>query len=232
MKTTPNAETKISECAVRVRQRVFIPLRQVQQKVEFVSFHGLLQGNQPIALIFGALSPQGPTPVRIHSECLTGDVFGSLRCDCGPQLHEVIEEMNMTGGILLYLRQEGRGIGLYAKLDAYHLQDGGLDTFAANRELGFSDDLRTYDDAANMLRALDTTEIILISNNPDKANQLQQLGIQVVAVQNTAAHVNAHNYRYLAAKQEQHRHALHLEPAKSIDQASSTSPSGRPFSFH
>lgn len=216
MKTNIAIEPKhnyLTDCPVSVRQRVFIPIKNVQKKVEFVSFHGLRQDNQPIALIFGPISQKAPIPVRVHSECLTGDVFGSLRCDCGAQLQEVIEEMNVMGGILLYLRQEGRGIGLYAKLDAYHLQDGGLDTFQANRALGFSDDLRTYDDAAHMLRALDITKIILISNNPDKAVGLQQLGIQVVSVKNTGVHVNAHNYDYLAAKKDQYHHALQLARA-------------------
>ena len=117
--------------------------------------------------------------VRLHSECLTGDVFGSQRCDCGPQLREAVERIADAGGFLLYLRQEGRGIGLYAKLDAYALQDAGLDTYEANLALGFAADERDYTVAAQMLRALGVSRVALLSNNPDKAAQLTGLGITV-----------------------------------------------------
>ena len=107
--------------------------------------------------------------VRPHSECLTGDVFGSQRCDCGPQLREAVERIAEAGGYLLYLRQEGRGIGLYAKLDAYALQDTGLDTYEANVALGHGEDERSYLVAAQMLHALGVSRVALLSNNPDKA---------------------------------------------------------------
>ena len=121
----------------------------------------------------------GTPLVRLHSECLTGDVFGSERCDCGPQLREGVEAVAATGGFLLYLRQEGRGIGLYAKLDAYALQDTGMDTYEANLALGHGEDERDYTAAAQMLSALGANSIRLLSNNPDKAAQLTAHGISV-----------------------------------------------------
>src|SRR5690606_14203700 len=124
-------------------------------------------GKEHFAVGFGKWKEQ-PTPLaRIHSECLTGDLFGSRHCDCGDQLNESLSRFRNSGGILLYLRQEGRGIGLYNKLDAYALQARGADTFQANRLLGLGDDLRSFDVAAEMLRALGKTEIRLLSNNPD-----------------------------------------------------------------
>jgi GTP cyclohydrolase II len=138
--------------------------------------------------------------VRPHSECLTGDVFGSQRCDCGAQLREAVERIAESGGYLLYLRQEGRGIGLYAKLDACALQDGGLDTYDANVALGQRDDERSYLAAAQMLRALGVPRIALLSNNPDKFGQLRRLGVTVTACVPTAVHLSATNARYLATK--------------------------------
>lgn len=196
---------------VHVRQRVGIPLRGIDGAVDFVSFHGLQPGDEPVALVFGPIHPDRPTRVRLHSECLTGEVFHSLRCDCGAQLQDTLEAFSASGGVLLYLRQEGRGIGLYAKLDAYQLQGRGLDTFAANRTLGFAEDLRTYRDSAAMLRALGIAEVELLSNNPDKARQLEAHGIRVVATQPTALHLNPHNRAYLRAKQVQHFHTLALD---------------------
>ena len=116
--------------------------------------------------------PEVPPLVRIHSECFTGDVLGSERCDCGPQLLEAVRRIAQVGGLLLYLRQEGRGIGLYAKLDAYALQDAGLDTYEANLALGYREDARNYTVAAQMLGALGLDRVALLSNNPDKAAQL------------------------------------------------------------
>jgi GTP cyclohydrolase II len=195
---------------VQIRQRVRIPLRSIAEPVEFVTFKGLPPGDEPIALVFGTLRRDRPTLLRLHSECLTGDVFHSLKCDCGAQLHEAMDVLSANDGVLLYLRQEGRGIGLYAKLDAYQLQAQGLDTFAANRALGFGEDLRAYGDSAAMLRALGIAEVELISNNPDKARQLKAHGIRVTRVHSTAVHVNVHNRPYLDAKKQQHFHTLDL----------------------
>ncbi|MGN6405508.1 GTP cyclohydrolase II [Sinomonas sp.] len=146
--------------------------------------------------------------VRAHSECLTGDVLGSERCDCGPQLREAVERISKAGGFLLYLRQEGRGIGLYAKLDAYALQDNGLDTYAANVALGRGEDERDYLVAAQMLRALGVSTIRLLSNNPDKAVQLEAYGITVTEQVPTAVHLSSANARYLAAKRDHTAHTL------------------------
>jgi len=204
---------------IAVRQRVRIPLRGVQAPVEFVSFNGLQPGDEPLALVFGPLQTHKPTLLRIHSECLTGDVFHSQKCDCGAQLQEALHALEAEGGVLLYLRQEGRGIGLYAKLDAYRLQAQGLDTFAANRQLGFAEDLRNYADSAAMLRALGIAQVLLLTNNPDKALQLQAHGIAVVGTRPTAVHVNAHNRAYLTAKQQQHFHTLDLDTGTPVSRS-------------
>jgi GTP cyclohydrolase II len=137
-------------------------------------------------------------------------VFGSARCDCGRQLREAVERIADAGGILLYLRQEGRGIGLYNKLDAYHLQDEGLDTYEANLALGLPEDARDYTAAAQMLRALNVDRIRLLSNNPDKAMQLEALGVPVTERVPTDVHVSAANVRYLAAKVTRTHHTIDL----------------------
>ncbi|MEV7025470.1 GTP cyclohydrolase II [Kitasatospora sp. NPDC093558] len=196
-----------------VRSRVRIPLTfpdGYRADAEVFTFHGLADGAEHLALAFGQV-PQGGTPlVRLHSECLTGDVFGSDRCDCGPQLRESVERISEAGGYLLYLRQEGRGIGLYNKLDAYALQDSGLDTYDANTALGLPEDGRDYTAAAQMLAALGTTGIELLSNNPDKASQLAALGITVERRVPTGVHLSESNVRYLRAKVERTGHSIEL----------------------
>ncbi len=172
-----------------------------------VSFSGLSDGAEHIAVSFYDGDHDCPL-VRVHSECLTGDVFGSARCDCGPQLHEAIEQLSAERGILLYLRQEGRGIGLYNKLDAYELQDLGVDTFAANERLGFAADQRDYEAAAQMLRALGVNRIRLLSNNPDKRLQLEKYGIGVQQQISTRVHLDVSNRRYLQTKVERAGHLI------------------------
>jgi GTP cyclohydrolase II len=164
---------------------------------EVSTFDGLADGAEHLAIRLG--TPGAVPLVRLHSECLTGDVLGSERCDCGPQLHESVRRIAAAGGYLLYLRQEGRGIGLYAKLDAYALQDGGLDTYEANLALGYAADARDYTAAAQMLGALGVSRLSLLSNNPDKAAQLASHGLSVELVP-TAVHLSSANARYLAAK--------------------------------
>ncbi|SEQ45435.1 GTP cyclohydrolase II [Arthrobacter sp. OV608] len=185
---------------------------------DVMTFHGLADGKEHLLLALGeweqALLQQGPgrpAPlVRLHSECLTGDVFGSERCDCGAQLREGVEAVAATGGFLLYLRQEGRGIGLYAKLDAYALQDTGLDTYEANVALGHGEDERDYTAAAQMLTTLGVDSIRLLSNNPDKAAQLSSHGISVAEQVPTGVHLSEANHRYLAAKRDHTGHTLNL----------------------
>jgi GTP cyclohydrolase II len=197
--------------AATQRSRVRVPLRfgdGYSVDAELVTFHGLVDGQEHVAVVLGE---PGPTPlVRLHSECLTGDVFGSARCDCGPQLREAVERIAERGGVLLYLRQEGRGIGLYNKLDAYALQDQGLDTYAANTALGLPEDDRDYTAAAQMLKALGIESLDLLSNNPDKAGQLRELGIDVHDRVPTGVFTTAHNVRYLRAKVLQTQHTLPL----------------------
>src|ERR1700733_5667751 len=194
-----------------VRQQVTVPLRFADgyaTTARVLTFDGLVDKEEHIALALGdwqrALTKSaagGRAPiVRPHSECLTGDVFGSLRCDCGPQLREAAERITEQGGFLLYLRQEGRGIGLYAKLDAYALQDAGLDTYEANVALGRGEDERDYSAAAQMLLTLGADRIRLLSNNPDKAVQLAERGIEVTQRIPTGVHMSSANVRYLATK--------------------------------
>jgi GTP cyclohydrolase II len=207
-----------------VRTRVTVPLRFAdgyETTADVVTFTGLADGKEHLLLGLGdwraALTRaegRGPAPlVRPHSECLTGDVFGSERCDCGPQLREAAERITGAGGFLLYLRQEGRGIGLYAKLDAYALQDAGLDTYEANRALGHGEDERDYTVAAQMLRAIGADRVRLLSNNPDKAAQLELLGIEVAERIPTGVHLSPANARYLATKRDHTAHTLELPAA-------------------
>jgi GTP cyclohydrolase II len=203
--------------SLSVRTRVRVPLRfpdGYETVADVFTFTGLADGKEHLALGLGdweGLRARGGVPlVRPHSECLTGDVFGSQRCDCGPQLREAVERITEVGGFLLYLRQEGRGIGLYAKLDAYALQDQGLDTYEANRALGRGEDERDYTAAAQMLRALGSPEIRLLSNNPDKAVQLDAYGITVTDQVPTGVHLSDANERYLLAKRDHTAHTLDL----------------------
>ncbi|MGO4186623.1 GTP cyclohydrolase II RibA [Pseudarthrobacter sp. TAF60_1] len=204
-----------------VRSQVTVPLRFPDGFIataEVMTFHGLADGKEHLLLGLGQWEqrlldqgPDGTAPlVRLHSECLTGDVFGSERCDCGPQLREAVEEIAAVGGFLLYLRQEGRGIGLYSKLDAYALQDAGLDTYEANVALGRGEDERDYTAAAQMLGALGAGRIRLLTNNPDKVGQLTALGVDVAEQVPTGVHLSDANRLYLAAKRNHTAHTINL----------------------
>jgi GTP cyclohydrolase II len=201
-----------------IRTQVSLPLRFADgyaTPARVFTFHGLVDGQEHLAFGLGdraaavASCRRGPAPlVRPHSECLTGDVFGSQRCDCGAQLREAVERIAARGGFLLYLRQEGRGIGLYAKLDAYALQDTGLDTYEANLALGHGADERSYLAAAQMLQALGVARAALLSNNPDKARQLRRFGVAVTELVPTGVHLSAANARYLVTKARRGAHTL------------------------
>ena len=208
-----------------VRTEVTVPLRFADgytATARVFTFDGLADGKEHLALGLGdwerslsraAVGGRAPL-VRPHSECLTGDVFGSRRCDCGPQLREAVERITEAGGLLLYLRQEGRGIGLYAKLDAYALQDVGLDTYEANVALGRGEDERDYTAAAQMLLALGADRVRLLSNNPDKADQLGRHGVTVSERVPTGVHLSADNVRYLATKAAHTAHTIDLPLAE------------------
>ena len=170
-------------------------------ETEIIAFRPLDGGKEHLAIVIGTPDRTRPVLTRLHSECFTGDLLGSLRCDCGDQLRGAIDEIAKSGsGVLLYLAQEGRGIGLVNKLRAYRLQDQGADTLEANLQLGFGADERVYQPAAEMLRQLDITAVRLLTNNPDKVKALAQCGI---AVAERVPHIfpaNDHNERYLSTK--------------------------------
>ena len=195
-----------------VKRRVVIPMRAGEVMAEFISFAGDDSGKEHIGIFMAGTNKVADVPlVRLHSECLTGDVFGSGRCDCGEQLEEAIDRINVEGGYILYLRQEGRGIGLYAKLEAYALQDQGYDTYEANEMLHLPEDGRDFSIAAQMLQALGESRVRLLTNNPDKASQLVANGIEVSEIVPTAVHVNQHNRQYLEAKVKRKQHTLKFD---------------------
>ena len=154
-----------------------------------------------IALVLGDVADGQPVDVRMHSECLTGDALFSMRCDCGPQLEAALKHIAELGrGVLLYLRQEGRGIGLINKIKAYHLQDGGADTVEANEQLGFDADLREYDIARDMLQHLNITKLRLMTNNPRKVTALEEHGLEIIERLPWKHGKNPHNSHYLSTK--------------------------------
>jgi GTP cyclohydrolase II len=170
-----------------------------------------LDEKEHVAFVKGDVAGKDNVPVRIHSECFTGDVLGSRRCDCGEQLDMALDLINQTGfGVLIYLRQEGRGIGLLKKLQAYNLQDQGLDTVDANIKLGHLADERQYDIAALILNSLQVNSIALITNNPQKIDELTKLGIQVNDRIPIETHIHLDNLGYLKTKVERMRHLLKM----------------------
>jgi GTP cyclohydrolase II len=202
-----------------IRTQLELPLRFADgytTDARVFSFDGLVDGGEHLAFALGDRTVPHPADdarvplIRPHSECLTGDVFGSERCDCGAQLREAVERIAAAGGYLLYLRQEGRGIGLYSKLEAYALQEHGVDTYDANLALGHDEDERSYAAAAQMLHALGVSRVALLSNNPDKALQLRSCGMTVVEQVPTGVHVSAANHRYLETKARRGGHTLEL----------------------
>jgi GTP cyclohydrolase II len=183
-------------------------------RTRFVVFRDQF-GDDPVAVIVGTPDFSRPVPVRIHSACLTGDVFGSRRCDCGDQLQLALRRLQEAGGgIILYLAQEGRGVGLANKMRTYKLQDGGLDTVDANTTLGFDDDEREYGVAVRMLQMLGCTRVVLLTNNPAKLDSLAKAGIEITGRMPLETPINAHNRRYMTAKAARAGHQLgHLMSA-------------------
>ena len=200
-----------------------VPLRDEEQ-CELVLFRDTGADIEHLAIIVGDITGTGAgndaVPVRVHSACLTGDVLGSLRCDCGDQLRNAMRRMSERGGgVLLYLQQEGRGIGLANKLRAYSLQDQGLDTYDADGHLGFDADDRSFTEAATMLRSLGVTKIALLTNNPHKVDALAREGIEVVAREPLTGERNPYNERYLSAKATRAGHHLHSKAEEPVDQS-------------
>jgi len=178
-------------------------------------FRSILDQAEHIALVKGTIRADVPVLVRVHSECLTGDVFGSLRCDCGEQLHAALAMVEKAGtGVVLYMRQEGRGIGLVKKLEAYKLQDGGLDTVEANERLGFRPDLRDYGIGAQILKDLGLGKMRLLTNNPQKRVGLQGYGLDIVERVPLEIPPNASNERYLQTKRDKLGHLILLDQGK------------------
>lgn len=172
-------------------------------------YRSTVDGQHHVALVKGKISANTPTLVRVHSECLTGDVFGSRRCDCGSQLHQALQQIEKSkNGVLVYMRQEGRGIGLGAKIHAYKLQEQGLDTVEANEKLGFPSDLRDYGLGAQILSDLGVKKIRLLTNNPRKVVGLEGYDLEIVEQLPIRSTANPHNARYLATKKTKMGHLL------------------------
>ncbi len=201
----------MTDPAVRIRSSARIPTSRGEFRL--CLYESDSDDKQHLAMLMGDLTAEDPVLVRIHSECFTGDVMGSTRCDCGVQLKRSLAEIAEEGrGVVLYMRQEGRGIGLLDKLRAYNLQDEGYDTVDANLMLGHAPDARDYSTAAAILRDLHVFSVRLLTNNPDKIDQLNQAGIHVAARVPLEAPVTDENASYLRAKSVRLNHLLDLTP--------------------
>ena len=196
---------KLMEISVKAK------MPTAQGEFEIVGFDNKLDDKEHIALIKGDLEGKEDVLIRIHSECFTGDILGSLRCDCGSQLKRAMKRVNEEGeGAVLYLRQEGRGIGLLNKLRAYTLQDNGADTVEANVKLGFDPDMRDYSIAAQMIKALGIKSVRIMTNNPEKIKGLEEYGIKVTGREAIETGFNPSNERYMKTKKEKMGHILHI----------------------
>lgn len=205
----------IAELQEYINSSVNTPTEFVNLPTDYGDFKIKSYGNGNVALIKGEIDPDKPVLTRIHSQCLTGDTFGSRRCDCGPQLHEAMKKIEDNGsGVILYLSQEGRGIGLTNKLRAYALQDQGHDTYEANEMLGFKPDERDYDVAVRMFKSLGINKINLLTNNPDKIDQLKEYGVTINKRIPLEMQPNENDIFYLKTKKEKFHHLLNLEEAK------------------
>jgi 3,4-dihydroxy 2-butanone 4-phosphate synthase/GTP cyclohydrolase II len=184
---------------------------------DLIPFIQKSNGHEHIAIIKGDWLPDEPVMVRVHSSCITGDIFGSMRCDCGDQLHAAMQMIEKEGkGVVLYLSQEGRGIGLFNKVKAYKLQEQGMDTVQANLQLGFEEDERDYGVGANILHELGLGKLRLITNNPKKRIGLEGYGLKIVENLSIEIHPNKHNHFYLETKRDKMGHFLNLAKYNKI----------------
>lgn len=194
-----------------VKREVEINLPTEFGDFKAIGFSNVLDEKEHVALVKGEINNEEPVLVRVHSECLTGDVFGSARCDCGPQLHAALSQIEKEGsGVLLYMRQEGRGIGLINKMKAYKLQEEGLDTVEANEQLGFAPDLRDYGIGAQILKELGISKMKLLTNNPRKIAGLKGYDLEVTDRVALQMPHNENNEEYLKTKKSKLGHMLHF----------------------
>ena len=190
--------------STEILERVLLPTSHGE--FEMIAFESGVKDFPHLALVTKNLNASKPVLARVHSECLTGDLFGSARCDCGEQLEESLERISLEGGVLLYLRQEGRGIGLINKMKAYNLQDTGMDTIEANHALGFGTDDRNFEVAIDMFKLLEIDKIKLLTNNPEKVNVFKNTGIELLERVPLIIQAHAGNEGYLKVKKEQMGH--------------------------
>jgi len=214
--------------SLKIVSRAVVPLEGAGA-CEFVVFRGGDGFRDQIAILVSDPSPSRPVLARIHSACLTGDLFGSLKCDCGEQLRGTVKAMaEQGGGVVLYLDQEGRGNGIANKMRAYRLQDQGFDTYDADEMLGFGQDQRRFDFAGEMLKQLGFTSVRLMTNNPRKIDALREAGLEVVSTHRVLTRPTAHNEKYLAAKRDKGGHLLGDMALDGVDISDLLTPAPQP----